>query len=289
MIAPLVDLEDDSDNEDIWTNISNNDNTTANNTNNIDNDNTTNNDNNNTNNEIPFRETSWEEHQRRQRSIRTLMMFLMMLILMEGDNPPDGSNSSHNNRKKMLRARKKARDKSRLEKVVHADVYEERRTLDGLLGSVIRMTTSITTPNNSKDGDDESESASSKGEYTYVQDRYERIVDLNQGVDEDSNAIKYANDYWLDIITAAKEKLGDEKDASGKDEKGGANVSVVEKSKPGEKGTKGSGTHVSSSSRALNGEAESASVQKAKELYETVIEEDKLVWAYPRNATGKTF
>ena len=75
----------------------------------------------------------WEEHQRRQKSIRTLMMFLMMLILMEGENPPDS------NRKKMLRAKRKNGDVKKETMNRNRDLLEYRRSLDKLLGSVIRL------------------------------------------------------------------------------------------------------------------------------------------------------
>lgn len=149
---------------------------------------------------------TWAEHQRRQRSIRLLMMFLMMLILMDGEEP--------HNRKNSLRGRKKKADK---DSGMDEKLWKERRKLDTMLWE-----------------------AGLQG------DRLNKLVELNHGIDEESNASKWARDSILNGISKGEDDFE-------------ANS------------TKGD---------------DSRDVQAAKETFENFQEEERLVYHYPRNATG---
>jgi hypothetical protein len=197
---------------------------------------------------------SWEEHQQRQRSIRTLMMFLMMLILMEGDNPPE-------NRKKSLRSRKNKDSKHA--DLVNQQLVEKRMKLDALLTSVVRMGSGFVAGSQSGAG------AGVGGEMnvnTYVQDRFQQMIDLNHGMDEELLAEVHTEKYWNDILS--------------KQEK---NISNEEK-----KGKKLKKLIIGEAKDHFDEIGDPVAMQKAKELYEDVIEEEKQVWTYPTNATGKT-
>ena len=149
---------------------------------------------------------TWAEHQRRQRSIRVLMMFLMMLILMDGEEP--------HNRKNALRGRKKKviKDSGMDEKL-----WKERRNLDDMLWE-----------------------AGLQG------DRLNKLIELNHGNDEESNASKWARDNILNDISKGEDDF-DANNPKGDD---------------------------------------SRDVQAAKDTFENFEEEERLVYHYPRNATG---
>ena len=185
---------------------------------------------------------SWEEHQQRQRSIRTLMMFLMMLILMEGDNPPE-------NRKKSLRSRRN-KDKKHAD-LVNPQLVEKRMRLDALLTSVVRMGSGFVAGSGEMNGS------------TYVQDRFQQMIDLNHGMDEELLAEVHTEKYWNDILSK-EEKSNEEK-----------------------KGNKVKKSIIGDAKDHFDKNGDPVAMQKAKELYEDVIEEEKQVWTYPTNATGK--
>jgi hypothetical protein len=149
---------------------------------------------------------TWAEHQRRQRSIRVLMMFLMMLILMDGEEP--------HNRKNALRGRKKKASK---DSGMDEKLWKERRKLDDMLWE-----------------------AGLQG------DRLNKLIELNHGIDEDSNASKWARDSILN----GDSKAEDDFDTNN---------------------PKGDDSH---------------DVQAAKDTFENFQEEERLVYHYPRNATG---
>lgn len=62
----------------------------------------------------------WEEHQRRQRSIRILMMVLMFLILLDGEEPPRRKNLRNRNSKHFPK--------------LETSIWNQRRHLDILIG-----------------------------------------------------------------------------------------------------------------------------------------------------------
>lgn len=98
------------------------------------------------------RRETWDEHQRRQRSIRMLMMFLMMLILMDGEEP--------HTRKKSLRGKRKKRSSH---KFIEKDLWKKRVELDEMIWEV-----------------------------GMGHDRFQNIVELNNGTDEASSAFAWA-------------------------------------------------------------------------------------------------
>jgi len=149
---------------------------------------------------------TWAEHQRRQRSIRTLMMFLMMLILMDGEEP--------HNKKKSLRGGNKKETKGF---VMDEHLWKKRRSLDLMLW-----------------------------EAGLQDDRLHRLIELNHGIDEESTAAKWARENALN------------EDDAGEDDGGSNN-------------TKGDEEH---------------DVQAAKDAFDDFQEEERLVYHYPRNATG---
>lgn len=100
---------------------------------------------------------TWDEHQRRQRSIRMLMMFLMMLILMDGEEP--------HTRKKSLRGKRKKRSS---DKFIQEDLWKKRTELDEMIWQL-----------------------------GMGHDRYQRIVELNNGTDEASSAFQWAQNNSL--------------------------------------------------------------------------------------------
>lgn len=159
---------------------------------------------------------AWEEHQRRQRSIRMLMMFLMILILMDGEEPPSSS------RKKSLRGKRKKRSSA---KPLSDDLWKKRVGLDGLIWDV------------------------GKGH-----DRFQNLIELNNGTDEASSALEWA--YTSILVKDPHDKGKKEKEEEEEEEEG---------------------------DRMLG---ESDQVQAAKEAFDKFQEEEKLVYHYPRNATG---
>lgn len=152
-----------------------------------------------------IRTNLWEEHQRRQRSIRILMMVLMFLILLDGEEPP---------RRKNLRNRK-SKPFPKLEK----SIWNQRRRLDNLIG-------------------------------TYRSEQKEKLIELNNGVDETENVRKFTLEHL---------------------EKESATVSMPNKDNNNNK--KESSSHI-------------VTMEDAKQLLEEVEEEDRLVYHYPTNSSG---